>query len=125
MRLIPALTYISLCAVAATSASPKDASSPHPQLYLGLGHTAPVTALAWSPDGKTLATGSADHTVLLWDVTTAKPYVTLSGHTGAIRMLAWSPDSHSLASSDESHTVKLWNVATAQCRAALPRQAGA
>jgi WD40 repeat protein len=67
MRLIPALIFGSLCALAAASPSSSSHGGQQPQPYVGLGHTLAVTAAAWSADGRTLATGSADHTVVLWE----------------------------------------------------------
>ena len=51
------------------------------------GHTDSVSSVAWSPDGKTLASGSGDKTVKLWEAATGKLLATLQGHTDAFR--AW------------------------------------
>jgi WD40 repeat protein len=73
---------LSLLFGAATTATPRPVSrSISSEMYLGLGHTEPVTALAWSPDGRTLATASTDHTVILWDVAARRPRATLTGYT--------------------------------------------
>src|SRR5215470_8937320 len=77
------------------------------------GHTDVVNSVAFSADGKTLATGSADHTVRLWDVATrrqiGKP---LTGRTNAVYSMAFSPDGNTLATGSNDHTVRLWDVAT-------------
>jgi WD40 repeat protein len=67
--------------------------SAQPKLRFTLqGHTAPVTDVAFSPDGKMVATGSEDQAIILWDVTTHKPRATLTGHTRMVLVLRFSPD---------------------------------
>jgi WD40 repeat protein len=76
--------------------------------------TSTTLLLAFSPVGRTLATGDADHSVRLWDVSDPshpRAYsASLSGHTGAILSMAFSPDGHSLATSSQDNSVRLWNV---------------
>ena len=78
------------------------------------GHTNVVTAVAFSPDRHTLATGSWDQTVRLWNVTDpAHPTPLgspLTGHTGGVNAAAFSPDRHTLATGSGDQTVRLWNV---------------
>ena len=62
------------------------------------GHTSVVNSVAYSPDGKTLASGSWDKTVKLWDVQTGKEQTTLKGHTDVVRSVTYSPDGKTLAS---------------------------
>jgi hypothetical protein len=62
------------------------------------GHAGAVLQVAFSPDGKLLATGSADKTVKLWDVRTGKLKKTLSGHGAEVGAVAFSPDGKILAS---------------------------
>ncbi|QDU94501.1 protein kinase domain-containing protein [Lignipirellula cremea] len=68
-----------------------------------------VTGMAWSPDGKWLATGATDKLVRVWNVATGKVEHELAGHTGTIWSLAWSPDGARLASAAEDKTVRLWD----------------
>lgn len=78
-------------------------------------HTARVVGIAFSPDGKTLASGSADKTIILWDVATRKPIgQPLTGHIEAIKSLAFSPDGKTLASGSKDSSIILWDVATHQ-----------
>jgi WD40 repeat protein len=57
------------------------------------GHTDRATAVAWSPYGKDVVSGSLDKTVQVWSATTGKTRLIYRGHTDAIVAVAWSPDS--------------------------------
>ncbi|WP_328959542.1 trypsin-like peptidase domain-containing protein [Streptomyces virginiae] len=83
------------------------------------GHDAEVMAVAFSPDGHTLATGSVDTTARLWDVATRKIRPTLEGHTGVVFSVAFSPDGRTLATGSSDDTVRLWDVATGSTRTTL------
>jgi WD40 repeat protein len=88
-------------------------SHPHLSAFLP-GHKAQVFSVAWSPDGKRLASVSADQTVMLWDVESRKALATLEGHkggaVGAYGTVAWSPDGKRLASASGDRTMMLWDV---------------
>jgi WD40 repeat protein len=75
-------------------------------------HNAPVRCIAFSPDGKTLATGSEDRTVRIWDTKTGKERCRLTGHAGWVDCVAFSPDGKTLVSGGDRDDVRLWDVAT-------------
>src|SRR5580693_4178779 len=79
------------------------------------GHTRQVTSVAYSPDGKTLASGSREGISKLWDVATGKELATLNSHNSWVKSVAFSPDGKTLASGSghlPSAEIKLWDVAT-------------
>ena len=79
------------------------------------GHTDPVSVLTLYADGKTVATGSADKTIELWNkADTDKPLYTLTGHTGGITAIDFSVDAKLLASGSSDKTVRLWDLTTGQ-----------
>src|SRR5579864_6994353 len=76
------------------------------------GHDKAVRWLAYSPDGKTLASASMDHTIKLWDAASGKELKTLKGHKQSVRCVAYSPDGNTIASGGYDHAIKLWDVTT-------------
>jgi WD40 repeat protein len=77
-----------------------------------LSHPLAVYEVSYSPDGKTLASGSYERRVKLWDVGTGKELKTLNGHQAEVVSVSYSPDGKTLASASRDRTVKLWDVGT-------------
>jgi WD40 repeat protein/serine/threonine protein kinase len=77
------------------------------------------TALAWSADGKTLATGSYYGQVRTFDAATGRWLVTMNGHSAPIQSLGWSPDGRTLTSRDGQGVVRTWNPESGELQATL------
>ena len=86
------------------------------EIDLFTGHTSWVISIAFSPDGRTLASGAGwqDNTLRLWDVATGEHKRTLTGHDSTVGSVAFSPDGKMLASGSGDQTLRLWDVATGE-----------
>ena len=78
-----------------------------------------VKSVAFSPDGKTLASGGGDNVIHLWDIGTGKRKMTLVGHTHWVFSLAFSPDGETLASGSIDSDIRLWDPHTGQHKKTL------
>jgi len=116
-----AVFYLTLFLVLAALAQADERSHERPQLALQLGHSLPILALSYSPDGRMLATGSNDNTVKIWDATSRELIRTMEAHTAPVRGVAFSPDGKTLATGDENGDIKLWNPQTGAIKKSLPR----
>ena len=74
------------------------------------GHVLPVYAIAWSPDGKRIASASNDGTVHIWDTATGQRFFRYRGHHGSVNAVAWSPDGKYISSASSDSTVQVWDA---------------
>jgi serine/threonine protein kinase len=79
-------------------------------LYTYRGHSNTVTAVAWSPDGSRIASGSSDNTVQVWNATDSSNPYTYKGHSRAVDAVAWSPNGSRIASAGYDNTVQVWQA---------------
>jgi hypothetical protein len=87
------------------------------------GHTGPVNALKFSPDGTLLATASDDTSVRLWNPADGSSVAVLEGHTAPVMALAFSPDGTRLASGSSDGQIILWDAAT-RAQISTPQEIG-
>jgi WD40 repeat protein/serine/threonine protein kinase len=79
------------------------------------GHKGGVTAVAMTPDGRFVVSGSKDKTLRLWDLTTKKCLRTFEGHKKDVTAVAITPDGRFVVSGSTDSTLRLWDLSTAKC----------
>jgi WD40 repeat protein len=93
------------------------------ELYQLRGHTSVVNSVAYSPDGRRLATASDDGTIKLWDTGTGQEVFTLRGHTSRVLCVAFSPDGRRIVSGSSDQTAKVWDVDASRAEVLSRREA--
>ncbi|CAI7655697.1 unnamed protein product [Penicillium viridicatum] len=83
------------------------------------GHDLDVPCIAWSQDGRRLASASKDKTARIWDSITGQCISVLRGHEGELRSIAWIQHDERLASASDDKTIRIWNPVTGQCISTL------
>ncbi len=79
-------------------------------LYTYRGHFSAVDAVAWSPDGRRIASGSQDNRVQVWDAADGGHVYTYRGHSNGVFAVGWSPDGRRIASASTDYTVQVWDA---------------
>lgn len=78
------------------------------------GHTAAVNVIAWSKDGKFLASGGSDGKIIIWDGATGRRVLAVQENAGVVISLSWSPDGKQLASGATDQTASIWDAVNGQ-----------
>jgi len=100
-------------------------SGERPELILQTGHSVKVDAMAFSPDGLSIATGGADGTIKIWDAAAVRELRTLAGHAGGVKAVAFNPDGTKLVSGGADGRIVLWDVASGNEAGTAAGHAGA
>src|SRR4051812_43301946 len=107
-----AVTFLGLTAVSPASAQEKKLRATFWRDAETVNFTQGVNSLAFSPDGKILASGNKDSTVVHWDVDKGKITATLTGHKFWVKSVAFAPDGKAVAAGGGDGTVVVWDVTT-------------
>lgn len=78
------------------------------------GHTHGIWAVAFSPDGRTLASGGVERLIRIWDIDTGRLLKSLRGHTADIRAILYTPDGQNLVTASDDRTIRVWDPKTGE-----------
>lgn len=107
-----ALVFCLSVSIAAADDGQSKVTGTTPELFVQTGHWDRISAMASSPDGQMLLTGSGDNTAILWDIATGNRLRTFAGHTWEVEDVAFSPDGKWVATASGDQTVCIWEAAT-------------
>src|SRR5258705_8930859 len=82
----------------------------HPCVRVLEGHTDWCRCISFSPDGEQLVSGSGDHTVRLWNISTGALLQVMEGHSDYVLSVMYAPDGRCIASGSDDKTVRIWDV---------------
>lgn len=89
------------------------------QIRVLKGHSPWIRSIAFSPDGKKIASGADDRTIRIWNAETGKQIGVLNGHLGSIYSIAFSPNGKYIASGSDDNTIRIWDAATGEPKKTL------
>ena len=112
MRITAAMSWWGILFLCAITSALDAWAQDMPRLVVQTGHSDAIWSVSFSPNGKTVITGSLDKTVRLWDVASGREIRTFIGHDNVVKAVAFSPDGNTFASASHDHTVRLWDVAS-------------
>jgi WD40 repeat protein len=102
------------CAIPGFGSTATPVPSSGSSLLIYTGHTAAVNGVAWSPDGKRIASASSDHTVNVWSATTGETLLTYKGHLKEVWDVGWAPDATRIVTGSADNTARVCDGNTAK-----------